>query len=199
MALESLEAITVTVTSADGSRERVYRVNLPEAAWDPVRDPWPHCLRCAVADGFSLVVHEGGSVEELVTCAQGRDIVALYALHEGVYVPYILGAPEFVNGAFTELFPDGLPLMASLVAASNGPPSADPFGDDLDGAGPQPWPQCLRGEIVEGFSLVVYGGAVLNSWSPAPSSGPSRPSMSSPTASGCPTSSERRSSRTSRS
>ncbi len=40
------------------------------------------------------------SVEELVTCAESRDIVALYALHEGVYVPYILGAPEFVNRAF---------------------------------------------------------------------------------------------------
>ena len=51
--------------------------------------------------------------------------------------------------------------MAPLVAGSNGPPSADPFGDELDGAGPQPWPECLRGDVAEGFSLVVFeGGSV---------------------------------------
>ena len=94
---------------------------------------------------FSLVVFEGGSIEDLDACAESREIVTLYALHEGVYVPYILGAPDFVDHEFRELFPDGLPVMAPLVAGSNGPPSADPFGDELDGAGPQPWPECLRG------------------------------------------------------
>ena len=159
VALQDLDEITVTVTSADGSREKVYRVSFPEVAWDPARDPWPHCLRGAISEGFSLVVFEGGSVEELATCAESRDIVALYALHEGVYVPYILGAPDFVNREFRELFPDGLPVVAPLVAGSDGPPSADPFGDDLEGE--QPWPECLRGKIAEGFSLVVYeGGSV---------------------------------------
>ena len=43
--LDDLDAITVTVTSADSTREKTYRVNLPEVAWDPARDPWPHCLR----------------------------------------------------------------------------------------------------------------------------------------------------------
>ena len=160
-ALQDLSELTVTVTSADGSREKVYRVSFPEVAWDPARDPWPHCLRGAVSEGFSLVVFKGGSVEELVTCAESRDIVALYALHEGVYLPYILGAPDFVNREFSELFADELSVMAPLVAGSNGPPSADPFGDDLDDAGQQPWPECLRGIVVEGFSLVVYeGGSV---------------------------------------
>ena len=159
--LQELDEITVTVTSADGSREKVYRVSFPEVAWDPAQDPWPHCLRGAVSEGFSLVVFEGGSVEELVACAESRDIVTLYALYEGVYLPYILGAPDFVNHEFSELFADGLPVMAPLVAISNGPPSADPFGDDLDGAGPQPWPECLRGDVVEGFNLAVYeGGSV---------------------------------------
>ena len=161
VALEGVEEITVTVTSADGSRRLVYRVRFPEARWDPARDPWRHCLRGAVSEGFSLVVYEGGSVEELVTCAESRDIVAFYILHEGVYLSYILGAPDFVNREFREFFPDGLPVMATLVVGSNGPPSADPFGDDLGDAGPQPWSYCLRGEVVEGFSLVVYkGGSV---------------------------------------
>ena len=161
VALQDLGEITVTVTSQDGSRKKTYRVQFPETAWDPARDPWPHCLRGAVSEGFSLVVYEGGSIEELVTCAESRDIVTLYVLHEGVFVSYILGAPGFVNAGFLELFPDGLPPIAPLVATSNGPPSADPFGGDLEGDGQQPWPECLRGAVSEGFSLVVYeGGSV---------------------------------------
>ena len=160
VALQDISEITVTVTSQDGSRTEVYRVRFPETGWDPARDPWPHCLRGAVSEGFSLVVYEGGSVEELVSCAESRGIVALYALHEGVYVSHILGAPDFVNREFREIFADGLPVMVPLVAASNGPPSADPFGD-LDDGGQQPWPQCLRGAVAAGFSLVVYeGGSV---------------------------------------
>ena len=160
VALQDLGEITVTVTSQDGSRTRVYRVQFPDTGWDPARDPWPHCLRGAVSVGFSLVVYEGGSVEELVSCAESRGIVALYALHQGVYVSNILGAPDFVNREFREIFADGLPVMVPLVAASNGPPSADPFGD-LDDGGQQPWPECLRGAIAAGFSLVVYeGGSV---------------------------------------
>ena len=160
VALQDLGEITVTVTSQDGSRKKTYRVQFPETGWDPARDPWPHCLRGAVSEGFSLVVYEGGSVEELVSCAESRDIGAFYALHDGVYVSYILGAPEFVNAGFLELFADGLAPITPLVAASDGPPSADPFGD-LDDGGRQPWPECLRGDVAAGFSLVVYeGGSV---------------------------------------
>ena len=160
IALQDLGEITVTVTSQDGSRTRVYRVQFPDTGWDAARDAWPHCLRGAISEGFSLVVYEGGSVAELIGCAESRGIVALYALHEGVYVSHILGAPGFVNAGFLELFPDGLPSVTPLVAASNGPPSADPFGD-LDDGGRQPWPECLRGAVSEGFSLVVYeGGSV---------------------------------------
>ena len=133
VALQDLGEVTVTVTSARRQPERGSTAcSSPTQRWDPARDPWPHCLRGAVSEGFSLVVYEGGSVEELMTCAESRDIVALYALHEGVYVSHILGAPDFVNAGFLELFPDGLPSITPLVAASNGPPSADPFGDDLE-------------------------------------------------------------------
>ena len=101
------------MTSADGSRRRVYRVALedpePEPTPEAVLEPWTHCLRGDVAEGFSLVVFEGGSVGELVSCAESRDVVALYALHGGVYISYILGAPEFVNREFRELFPDAFP------------------------------------------------------------------------------------------
>ena len=161
VALQDRDEITVTVTSQDRSRSKTYRVRFPEGAWDPARDPWPHCLRGALSEGFSLVVYEGGSVEELVSCAESRGIVAFYALHDGAYVSYILGAPGFVNAGFLELFPDGLPPITPLIAGSNGPPSPDPFGDDLDDGGRHAWPECLRGDIAAGFSLVVYeGGSV---------------------------------------
>ena len=160
VALEGLAEITVTVISADGNRGKTYRVRFPETGWDPARDPWPHCLRGAVSEGFSLVVFAGGGVDELSACAERREIVAFYALHEGVYVSYLLVAPDFVNEPFRELFADGLPSITPLLAASNGPPSADPFGGDLEAAGP-PWPQCLRGEIAPGFSLVVFEGGSI--------------------------------------
>ena len=153
-ALAGVRAITVTVTSADGTRQNVYRVSL-----EPAEDePWPHCLRGDIAVGFSLVLYEGGSVEELAACAQSRDVATLYTLHEGVYVAYILGAPDFVNRRFRELYADGVPALTTLVAGSTGPPSDDPVGEL---SAPRSWPHCLRGEIADGFSLVLYeGGSV---------------------------------------
>ena len=152
VALAGVAEITVTVTSEDGSRTRVYRVRLAEPA------PAADCLRGAVASGFSLVVSAGGSVEELEACAQSRHVTALYTLHEGAYVSYILGAQEFGNREFSELYPDGLPALTPLIAKSEGPPSADPAAGSGD---IEPWPECLRGGIASGFSLVLYeGGSV---------------------------------------
>ena len=147
--------ITITVTSEDGSRERVYRLRLgPEEAAGPAAD----CLRGAISVGFSLVVYGGGSVGELVACAEGRNVTALYALEGGEYVSYILGAPEFVNAGFRALFADGIPALTPLTVKSDGPATADPAPE---GGVAQPWPECLQGEIVEGFNLVVYeGGSV---------------------------------------
>ena len=146
--------ITITVTSPDGSRERFYRLLLGE---EEAAGPAPDCLRGAVTVGFSLVVHEGGAVEDLVACAQSRSITALYVPHEGEYVPYTLGAPEFVNEAFVALFPDGMPALTPLIAKSEGPPSPAPASDDV----PEFGPDCLRGAIATGFTLVLYeGGSV---------------------------------------
>ena len=143
--------ITVTVTSANGSRMQVYRVALGEAG------PSAACLGGAIAVGFSLVVYEGGSIEDLGACAESRNVTALYALSDGEYVSYILGAPEFVNEDFRALFAEGLPSLTPLTVKSDGPATAAPVASGLM----EPWAACLRGEIVEGFNLVVYeGGSV---------------------------------------
>ena len=102
VALGDVPEITVTVTSPDGSRERGYRVLIgqPEAAAPAPEEASataPECLRGAGAAGFSLVVYEGGSSEDLGACVESRNVTALYTLDGGEYVSYILGAPEFVN------------------------------------------------------------------------------------------------------
>ena len=155
--LDGLKEITVTVTSEDGSRKKVYLVRFGDAAEE--EQSTAACLRGAVTVGFSLVVYEGGSVEDLVACSQGRSVTALYVPHEGDYVPHILGAPAFVNDRFGELYPEGLPALTPLIAKSEGPPSPAPASDDV----PEFGPDCLRGEIATGFSLVLYeGGSVAD-------------------------------------
>ena len=113
--------ITVTVTSPDRSRTGIYRVRIAQAS------PLP-CLRGAVAVGFSLLIYEGGSLEELRRCAEGRHITALYTAHNGAFVSYIIGAPGVVNRAFVDLFRGGLPPETPLVATSAGPASPDGSG-----------------------------------------------------------------------
>ena len=167
VALEDLTEITVTVTSADGSRTKTYRVRLgeeevAEPAPEEAAGPAPECLRGAVAVGFSLIVYAGGSIEDLVACAEGRNVAALYTLDSGEWVSYIVGAPELVNRSFAGLFADGVPALTPLIARSDGPASPDPSGDEpRTGDATQPWPACLQGAIAEGFNLVVYeGGSV---------------------------------------
>ena len=159
VALEDLGEITVTVTSADGSRTKTYRVRLGE---EEAAGPVAGCLRGDIAVGFSLVVYAGGSIEDLVACAESRDVAALYVLDGGEWVSYILGAPELVNRSFAGLFAEGLAALTPLIARSDGPASPDPSGDEpRTGDATQPWPACLQGEIAEGFNLVVYeGGSV---------------------------------------
>ena len=143
--------ITVTVTSADGSRKKTYSVRIKETG------PSATCLRGAIDEGFSLVVSEGGSIDDLEACAEGRAVTALYTLSGGEYVSYILGAPPTVNERFVALYADGLTSLTPLIAKSEGPPSPAPESDDV----PEFGPDCLRGEIVEGFNLVLYeGGSV---------------------------------------
>ena len=160
VALEGVSAITVTVTSADGSRERVYRVRFAAVDHQAPGDPTSRCFRGDVVEGFSLVIYEGGNLEDLVICAVSRHVVALYVLDKGIYMPYIVGAPDFVNRSFHELYPDGVPPVTPLIAGSNGPASAGHVVDRVteDERVTLRGSSCLHGEITTGFSLAVFGG-----------------------------------------
>ena len=99
---------------------------------DPAREvappeEWPACLRGAVVEGWSLVLYEGGGVEQLAACAERRRVAALYVLDGGEWVAYIPGAPDLVNAAFAGLYSEGVPPLTPLVARSEQPP---PDGDD---------------------------------------------------------------------
>ncbi|MCY3655370.1 MAG: cadherin-like beta sandwich domain-containing protein, partial [Chloroflexi bacterium] len=152
--LDGLDEIAVTVTSPDGSRERVYRVRLEAVEAGPSAS----CLRGAVSIGFSLVVFEGGSVDDLVACAERRHVTALYVLHEGAWGSHILGAPDFVNAPFRALFAAGVPALTPLVVRSEGPVTPAPPAPDVT----EPFATCLIGEVGEGFSLVLSAGGIVD-------------------------------------
>ena len=82
----------------------------------------PGCLGGAIPTGLNFVSYEGGSIEELESCARSLHITALYAVHDGDYVSYLLGAPDHVNRPFRELFADGFLPTTVLIAKSAGPP-----------------------------------------------------------------------------
>ena len=95
-------------------------------------DPAPaaSCLRGAVDVGASLLTYAGGSVEELASCAEGRHVKGPLRPHRnGAWVSYIVGAPDFVNRAFRELYADGVPVNTPLLATSDGPASPDTNGE----------------------------------------------------------------------
>ena len=148
VALQDLSEISVTVSSADGSRTKTYRVRLGETEQESVPEPWPRCIRGDIAVGFSLVVYEGGSVEELEACARNLHLTAVYVNDSGQYLSYILGAPELVNRPFIELFPDGLPPATPLSVASDGPPPAP----DADAADPRLATLTLSGVAIGEFT-----------------------------------------------
>ena len=124
-----------------------------------MHEPWPHCLRGDLADGLSLVVYEGGTIEELDACAASRAVTVLYTVGEGEWVSYRLGGTVLRNEPFVALYPDGVPAFTALVAKSDGA-SDDPAGEL---AAPVIWSRCLQGDLAAGFfSLAVYAGGSVD-------------------------------------
>ena len=95
----------------------------PRAAAEPdARD----CLRGTLAAGLSLVVYEGGVVDDLAGCAARHGVTAVYVLDGGEWIALVFGAPDIVNRRFRDLFAEGLPPLTPLVVSSDGPSGEDP-------------------------------------------------------------------------
>ena len=115
--------VRLTVTSEDGSRERVYRVAVEV----------PVCLRGLKSARFSLVVYAGGRFGQLEGCARRMQVTAFYSWVDGDFVRYLLGAPDFVNERFRALFPDGLPADTPLIAQRDLPAASDTGSSEGEG------------------------------------------------------------------
>lgn len=61
------------------------------------------------AGGFAIVVWGGGTADTLVTAAtaKGCSPASVWITSEGQFVPYIVGAPSFVNTDFVGRWPNG--------------------------------------------------------------------------------------------
>ena len=108
VALGTETAITITVTSADGSRTTTYRVQVSR----------PPCLEGLTDERLSEVRFVGGSLSELEACARRLDVSALYHRLDAVWTALFLSPdlPEFLSQPFRNRFPDGLPPGELLIA-----------------------------------------------------------------------------------
>ena len=104
--LGSETAITVTVTSADGSRTKAYVVQVSK----------PPCLSGLTEERLSEVAFAGGSISELEACARSLNVTAFYHYADAVWTAFFLDAPEFLSQSFGNRFAEGLPPDTSLIA-----------------------------------------------------------------------------------
>ena len=106
--LGSETAITVTVTSADGSRTKSYVVQVSK----------PPCLDEVSDERLSEVTFVGGSVNELEACARRQDIAALYYWTGRTWLLFAPEAPGFLSGQFRQHFANGVAPGSAFVAAA---------------------------------------------------------------------------------
>ena len=110
--LDGVDQIQVTVTSADGSRSRVYRIEFDHT----------NCYTGLTEAALSTVTSTGGSVTQLRNCARHDNLDAVYH-HDGaswVVLGLTEGFPDFINGYFLERFRDGIPAGTSLLVRRAG-------------------------------------------------------------------------------
>jgi len=72
-----------------------------------------------LSSGVNLTTYGGGTVEQLGTDAADAGATSVVVTVEGAFIVYVVGAPAFVNQAFTDQYPDGVPAdTVVLVLAS---------------------------------------------------------------------------------
>jgi hypothetical protein len=62
-----------------------------------------------IVAGLNLSTYNGGTVAEMAADAAAAGATTVSVTVGGVFVTYVVGAPDFVNAAFTANFPDGIP------------------------------------------------------------------------------------------
>ena len=113
--LDDHERITVTVTSADGSRIRTYEIDIERAG----------CLTGALDTPISEVSFVGGTVADLVDCSRQLDVSTVYHYEDGDWVALFLNPelPDFLSQPFYNRFPSGLSTDQRLFVIRGAPGS----------------------------------------------------------------------------
>jgi len=74
--------------------------------------------------GFAIVVWGGGTPGALVQAATDRGCppASVWITSEGQFVPYVVGAPDFVNASFVDRYPGGeMPGGTPVIIVCNAP------------------------------------------------------------------------------
>ena len=108
--LEAETAISITVTSEDGSRTTTYRVLVSKAA----------CLDGLGNERLSEVTFVGGSLDDLGHCARELGVVAFFYWTGESWLLYAPDAPEYLSRQFRSNLEAGIPVGASFIAATTG-------------------------------------------------------------------------------
>ncbi len=155
--------ITVTVTSPDGSRTRVYRVQIESAETGPVVPEWTlsDCLNGLTKGSLSYVVFGGGSIADLMDCFSGRGVGALWANPDQTWIPLVFGAPQYVNLRFSGYYAEGIAPFTPFIAwrdlrerpvvrrrAPVQEANAQPSSGTSGGASPEPAPEAQQRQAV---------------------------------------------------
>ncbi|MDA0351789.1 MAG: ScyD/ScyE family protein [Chloroflexi bacterium] len=80
-----------------------------------VTDVLPGGFGATIVPGVNLSSYGGGPVAQIAAELGAAGATSLVVTVDGSFVIYIVGAPGFVNTAFTTAFPDGLPAGAGVL------------------------------------------------------------------------------------
>ena len=114
------------------------------------------CLRGSLAAGYSLVVYEGSTLEDLDSCMQHRQVSIVWTMRDSRWVRHDPAAGVH-NDALAEFLASDAAPMTALLVWSAGPAPGDPAPDSP----PRSWPSCFSGDMEPGLSLVAFEGGAL--------------------------------------
>jgi outer membrane protein assembly factor BamB len=142
--------------------------------------------------GVAIAIYSGGPIEDLPLAAPNAQ--SFFVTVEGKFIGYVVGAPDFVNGDFVQLFHGGIPASTPMIVLSSenaANPSDDGGSPPVSFAGggpsntninPGPGPsrppsvlwqvgaderQLLLGPVVSGLDLYFSDGDAIHSYSAA--------------------------------
>lgn len=105
---------TTTILVTMGTASQLITVSVGAAAPTPGAG-----FAGTLSAGVNLTTYGGGSVEQLGTDATDAGASSVSVTVDGAFIVYVVGAPAFVNQAFTDQYPDGVPAGTVVLVLSS--------------------------------------------------------------------------------